>query len=90
LGITFKENCPDVRNTKVVDIVRELREYGINVAIHDPWADPSEVKHAYGIDILPEMPSRRFDMSILAVAHEAFRGVEFNSRLVYWVKTFAP
>ncbi|MDR2413459.1 MAG: nucleotide sugar dehydrogenase [Odoribacteraceae bacterium] len=90
LGITFKENCPDVRNTKVVDIVRELREYGVNVTIHDPWANPAEVKHEYNLDILTSMPATPFDATILAVAHEAFRDMTFNSKLVYRVKTFAP
>ncbi|MDR2119189.1 MAG: nucleotide sugar dehydrogenase [Tannerellaceae bacterium] len=81
LGITFKENCPDVRNTKVVDIVRELHEYGIRVTIHDPWADPGEVKREYGLDILTEMPAGPFDATILAVEHEAFRGMGLGSKL---------
>jgi UDP-N-acetyl-D-galactosamine dehydrogenase len=89
LGITFKENCPDVRNTKVIDIVRELREYDIHVTIHDPWANPEEVKRTYDLDILPEMPTTPFDATILAVAHEAFREITFNSKLTYWVKTLA-
>jgi UDP-N-acetyl-D-galactosamine dehydrogenase len=86
LGITFKENCPDTRNTKVVDIIRELREYGVNIIVHDPWADPAEVKHEYGLDILTEMPVTPFDAAILAVAHEEFRNVAFNSKLVYRAK----
>jgi UDP-N-acetyl-D-galactosamine dehydrogenase len=90
LGITFKENCPDTRNTKVVDIIKELRDYDINITIHDPWANPVEVKHEYGLDILTEMPAGRFDATILAVAHETFREMTFNSRLTYRVKTYAP
>src|SRR5690606_35472482 len=50
LGITFKENCPDVRNTKIVDVIHALEEYGVKVSIYDPWANPAEVKHEYGID----------------------------------------
>jgi UDP-N-acetyl-D-galactosamine dehydrogenase len=90
LGITFKENCPDVRNTRVVDIIKELHEYGVNITIHDPWANPAEVKREYNLDILPAMPSGKFDVVILAVAHEAFRGVEYNSKLIYRVKAFVP
>jgi UDP-N-acetyl-D-galactosamine dehydrogenase len=88
LGITFKENCPDVRNTKVVDIIRELRDYDINITIHDPWANPVEVKREYGLDILTERPTGLFDATILAVAHEAFREATFNSALTYHVKNY--
>jgi UDP-N-acetyl-D-galactosamine dehydrogenase len=88
LGITFKENCPDVRNTKVVDIIKELLDHGINITIHDPWANPSEVKHEYSLDILPTMPTRSFDATVLAVAHDDFRDIKFTSQLVYRVKTF--
>lgn len=73
LGITFKENCPDVRNTKVVDVYKELEEYGISVDIHDPWADAAEVKEEYGIDLLAELPeTQRYSAIILAVAHAEF------------------
>jgi UDP-N-acetyl-D-galactosamine dehydrogenase len=59
LGVTFKENCPDVRNTKVVDIYRELADFGVNVDIYDPWASKEEVKHEYGIDILDALQEGR-------------------------------
>lgn len=72
LGITFKENCPDVRNTKVVDVIRELKEYDTNVTIYDPWANKEEVKHEYGLDILTEIPKGKFDAVVLAVAHKEF------------------
>ena len=73
LGITFKENCPDVRNTKVVNIVKQLSNYNIEVDVHDPWADPDEVLHEYGISLLSEMPVTRFyDAVIVAVAHQKF------------------
>lgn len=73
LGITFKENCPDVRNTRVVDIIRELRSYEINLTIYDPWAEPGDVKHEYGIDIITELPEGvLYDSIVLAVAHKDF------------------
>lgn len=75
LGITFKENCPDVRNTKVVDIVTELKSYGINVTIYDPWAKPADVQHEYGLDIVTELNhEEKYDSLILAVAHKSFLG----------------
>jgi UDP-N-acetyl-D-galactosamine dehydrogenase len=88
LGITFKENCPDVRNTKALDVIKELQAYDINVAVHDPWADTEEVKREYGLDILTETPAEPFDAAILAVAHEVFKGVKINSKFTYQVKTF--
>ena len=82
LGITFKENCPDVRNTKVVDVIRALKEYDTNVTIYDPWANPAEVKHEYGLEILTEMPKKKFDAVVLAVAHKEFRDMDFSALLV--------
>lgn len=79
LGITFKENCPDVRNTKVVDVIRELKEYGTNVTIYDPWANPQEVKHEYGLDLLTEKPQGQFDAVVLAVAHAKFKNLDIHS-----------
>jgi UDP-N-acetyl-D-galactosamine dehydrogenase len=81
LGITFKENCPDVRNTKVIDIVNELRSYEINVTIYDPWANPGEVKHEYGIDMVSELPEQRFNAVILAVAHKEFVSQDWKQSL---------
>ncbi|UWX60777.1 nucleotide sugar dehydrogenase [Chryseobacterium oranimense] len=73
LGVTFKENCPDVRNTKVVDIYSELKDYGINVDIYDPWASKEEVKHEYGIDILEALvEGKKYDSVIIAVSHNEF------------------
>lgn len=73
LGITFKENCPDVRNTKVIDIVQQLKNYHIKVDIHDPWASPQEVMHEYGVNLLSELPQgSRYDAVIVAVAHRQF------------------
>lgn len=74
LGITFKENCPDVRNTRVVDVVQELKSYGAVVDIFDPWADAQVVKHEYGLDILTQPPAAgQYDGLVLAVAHHQFR-----------------
>jgi len=75
LGITFKENCPDIRNTKIVDIVDEFKEYGCNVDIFDPWADPEEVKKAYNKEILPkdhDIYSKHYEAIVLAAAHNEF------------------
>lgn len=72
LGITFKEDCPDVRNTKVVDLVKNLNEYRINTTIYDPWASPEEVENEYGLKTTKEKPSETFDVVVLAVAHELF------------------
>lgn len=73
LGVTFKENCPDVRNTKVLDIYKELVDYGIHVDIFDPWANPEEMKHEYGVDILKELKDKiKYDSIIIAVSHNEF------------------
>ncbi|MGC1548818.1 MAG: nucleotide sugar dehydrogenase, partial [Rhodanobacter sp.] len=74
LGLTFKENCPDLRNTRVVELVRELESFGAHVDIHDPWADVAEVRHEYGLALLPAMPApASYDAVVLAVAHEQFK-----------------
>jgi UDP-N-acetyl-D-galactosamine dehydrogenase len=86
LGITFKENCPDVRNTKVIDIISELKEYDTLVTVYDPWANPEEVKHEYGLDILTKIPEEVFDASVFAVAHKEFNNLKLNSEIVYYVK----
>ena len=73
LGLTFKENCPDLRNTRVVDVVAELREYGAVVDVHDPWADAGDAKAAYALDLIAEPEEGAYDGIILAVAHDAYR-----------------
>ncbi len=73
MGLTFKENCPDVRNTKVVDIVSELVSYGANVDVWDPWVDAAEARAEYGIDLVSEPEKGAYDVVILAVAHDQFR-----------------
>jgi UDP-N-acetyl-D-galactosamine dehydrogenase len=82
LGFTFKENCPDVRNTKVIDIVKELSTYNITPVVFDPWANQAEVKHEYGIEVLNELPKGKFESSILAVSHNEFVGLDIQSLLV--------
>ncbi len=72
MGLTFKENCPDLRNTKVVDVIAELKEYGINVHVTDPNADPAEAKAIYGIDLLKTPEQGAYDAVVLAVAHDDF------------------
>lgn len=81
LGITFKENCPDVRNTKVVDVVSALKDFGVNVSIYDPWADEAEVSHEYGLTSTQTIPEKKFDALVLAVAHKEFTQVDFGSVL---------
>jgi len=79
LGITFKENCPDVRNTKIVDVVKALNEYSVNVTIYDPWANPEEVKHEYGIESLNQIPDHKYDAIVLGVSHKEFIDLNFVS-----------
>ncbi|MBO5961817.1 MAG: nucleotide sugar dehydrogenase [Alistipes sp.] len=81
LGITFKENCPDIRNTKVVDIHSTLAEYTPNITIYDPWADVAQVKHEYGIEVVNELPAEHYDAIILAVAHSAFVELDIKALL---------
>jgi len=81
LGITFKENCPDVRNTKAVDVINQLKSYGTDVTIYDPWANPEEVKHEYNLDTLQKLPNQKFDAIILTVAHNEFLKEDFKSLL---------
>jgi UDP-N-acetyl-D-galactosamine dehydrogenase len=81
LGFTFKENCPDVRNTKVVDVVRNLEDYGINVSIFDPWANPDEVKHEYGIETSTKMPFKKYEAVVLAVSHKEFETLNIKNLL---------
>jgi UDP-N-acetyl-D-galactosamine dehydrogenase len=98
MGITFKENCPDIRNSKVVDVVRELQKNGAEVEIYDPWADNAELKHEYGLRVIRDLKPRRYDVAVIAVAHKAFRelGIEGLRKLckkthvVYDIKQVYP
>lgn len=91
MGITFKEDCPDVRNTKVVDLVNNLVEYRIQPTIYDPWADPEEVSREYGLKTTKQQPQDTFDVVVMAVAHEAFMNLDLSvfkhkTSIVYDVK----
>jgi len=77
MGLTFKENCPDLRNTKVVDVIRELEDYGMRVDVHDPWADPDEARALYGIDLVERPEMGGYDGVMVAVAHREFADVQF-------------
>ncbi|GAL77635.1 UDP-glucose dehydrogenase [Algibacter lectus] len=81
LGITFKENCPDVRNTKAVDVINQLKSYETDMTIYDPWANPEEVMHEYGLDTVKQLPEGQFDVIVLTVAHKEFLDVNWNSLL---------
>ena len=82
LGFTFKENCPDVRNTKVVDIVKALKEYNLTVTIYDPWANPAAVRREYGLEVVNRLPEgEKYDAAIAAVAHREFQGLDIASLL---------
>ncbi|WP_238395282.1 nucleotide sugar dehydrogenase [Mucilaginibacter sp. 14171R-50] len=95
LGFTFKENCPDVRNTRVIDIIKELKSYHVVPVVYDPWASPAEVMHEYGLEIVNELPEGKFEAIILAVAHDEFAKLEINSLkanpgVVFDVKCILP
>jgi UDP-N-acetyl-D-galactosamine dehydrogenase len=94
MGITFKENCPDIRNTKVVDIIKSLQEYNVKLTVFDPWAKQEEVKKEYGINIVKELPKMKFDALILSVAHDVFKEIDYDdilktTRVVFDVKGYA-
>lgn len=93
LGFTFKENCPDVRNTKVADMVKSFKEYGTQVTIFDPQADKGEVKHEYDLDIENKLPEQLFDAVILAVSHKEFKSIDLsnissNKTVIFDIKGF--
>lgn len=82
LGFTFKENCPDVRNTKVIDIYKTLKEYNLNITVYDPWANPDTVRHEYDIEVINELPiDEKYDACIASVAHKKFEGLDIASLL---------
>lgn len=95
LGITFKENCPDVRNTKVVDVVKSLKEYNTNVVVYDPWANEEEVMREFKIKSTQKFPVDKFDAIVLAVSHDQFKTLDLDSvkkedSIVYDVKNVLP
>ena len=95
LGITFKENCPDIRNTKVVDIFSTLREFTPHITVCDPWANAESVKKAYGIELVKEVPKEKYDAVVLCVAHDAFSALDLKALVkepgvIYDVKSILP
>jgi UDP-N-acetyl-D-galactosamine dehydrogenase len=78
LGITFKENCPDIRNSRVIDVINEFRDFSCKVDVYDPWADHAEVKHEYGVDLI-DRPSDNYDAVVLAVAHDQFKETDIRA-----------
>ncbi|KIM09978.1 MAG: Vi polysaccharide biosynthesis protein VipA/TviB [Sulfurovum sp. FS06-10] len=97
LGITFKENCPDIRNSRVIDVIQELQEFGVSIDVYDPWASANDVKHEYGLELLNTQHSTlntsQYDAIILAVAHKEFHTFELAKRenqIIYDIKSFLP
>ena len=95
LGFTFKENCPDVRNTRVIDIVRTLKEYDLDIVIHDPWANAEVARREYGVDVSNALPQEKFDAVVLAVSHKAFETLDVAAlrkpaSVLFDVKGFLP
>lgn len=92
LGITFKENCPDIRNTKAIDVINELKQYGCFVDVYDPWADPEEVEREYGLKLKDHINGEHYDAVVLAVAHKQFKEMDVaklhkgNNTVVYDIK----
>ncbi|UTJ07329.1 Vi polysaccharide biosynthesis UDP-N-acetylglucosamine C-6 dehydrogenase TviB [Arcobacter roscoffensis] len=80
LGITFKENCPDIRNSRVIDVVEELQEFGCNIDVYDPWADKEEVKHEYSLDLVKDIDTLKYDGIVVAVAHDQFKTLDLSNR----------
>jgi UDP-N-acetyl-D-galactosamine dehydrogenase len=98
LGLAFKENCPDLRNTRVVDIVDSLRGYSVDVDVHDPWVDAGEARHEYALELVPSPEAGAYDAVVLAVSHQAFvalggegvRAFGKPAAVVYDVKSVLP
>ncbi len=93
LGITFKENCPDIRNSRVIDVIQELQEFGTDVSVYDPWADADEVKREYGLSLIDnfELKIKNYDAIILAVAHNEFKELDFTTedhQVLFDIKSF--
>jgi UDP-N-acetyl-D-glucosamine/UDP-N-acetyl-D-galactosamine dehydrogenase len=95
LGITFKENCPDIRNSRVIDIIAELQGFGCQIEIYDPWANPEEVMHEYGVTITNKLSNQKFSAAVLAVAHNEFLTLDYShllaeNRVLFDVKAILP
>jgi UDP-N-acetyl-D-galactosamine dehydrogenase len=79
LGITFKENCPDIRNSRVIDIYKELQQFGLKVDVYDPHANRDEVKKEYNINLVIDLKIKKYDSVILAVSHDLFTGIDYKT-----------
>jgi UDP-N-acetyl-D-galactosamine dehydrogenase len=79
LGFTFKENCPDVRNTKIIDVIMNLKDYSVDITTYDPWANPAEVMHEYNIQTTQTTPNEKFDAIVLGVSHNEFLSLDLNN-----------
>jgi len=98
LGFAFKENCPDLRNTRVIDIVRDLQEYHANVHVYDPWVDPAAARHEYGLELIEELQHHQYDAIIVAVGHDQFAKMSTDSihalgkdpHILYDIKSLLP
>jgi UDP-N-acetyl-D-galactosamine dehydrogenase len=95
LGITFKENCPDIRNSRAIDIVNELQQFGVQIDVYDPWADEEEVKHEYGLPLVKSINGKKYSGIVLAVSHSKFKELDLNElkqekAVIYDVKSFLP
>ncbi len=96
--MTFKENCPDLRNTRVTDIIAEFKEYGVSVEVYDPWVDPEEAKNEYQIDLVSNLEKRKYSGIVIAVAHQQFTEMTINDlrdlciekSVIYDVKNLFP
>jgi UDP-N-acetyl-D-galactosamine dehydrogenase len=90
LGITFKENCPDIRNSRVIDVIQELQEFGCKIDVYDPWADKEEVKHEYNLELTDSLDFTKYEAIVLAVAHNKFKTLDFsntNGAITYDIKS---
>ena len=91
LGITFKENCPDIRNSRVIDVIEELQDFGAQVDIYDPWANPQEVEQEYGIMLNDNIDFEAYQTIVLAVAHDEFKQlniVKTKNQVIFDIKSF--
>ncbi|MBE2986889.1 Vi polysaccharide biosynthesis UDP-N-acetylglucosamine C-6 dehydrogenase TviB [Campylobacter sp. RM12920] len=86
LGITFKENCPDIRNSRVIDVIEELKDFGCTVDVSDPWADANEVKYEYNLELIKDYDTNKYDCVVFAVAHNEFKKLKFKDTLVFDIK----
>jgi len=89
MGITFKENCPDIRNSRVIDVIRELQEYGCNVEVSDYWADKEEVQREYSLELLEKPSTDDYEAVVLAVAHDEYKNIKIGNdkQVVFDIKS---